>query len=539
MTAAGVTEIPAPALIVLVGPAGSGKTTWARNRYASNEIVSSDALRAVVGSGEADLDASKDAFAVLDAVVAARLRRGLTTVVDTLGLDADRRATLIQAGRAAGLPVVAVRFTTGLDLCRTRNRLRDRPVPAPVLKAQFQRSAAAELSGFDLVVQLDGAPDRGDEPGAPDPAAASVLVDPNSASSAKAQSTPAAPSALASSIAAARSGASPPTAPVTAAAPAAISAGGAVRRPALRFALQISAFPWGQDPRTWLREVAQQAEQVGFSAIAVMDHLLQIPQVGRAWDPIPEAFVTLGFLAGVTEHIELGALVTPVTFRSAPLLAKILASLDVVSGGRAFCGLGAGWYQREHAAYDIDFPPDKTRLDQLESTIGTLRAFWGPGTKPLGGLPETTSYPRPSNIPIIVGGGGERRTLEIAARLGDGCNVSSALPVLDRKLEVLRGHASAAGRSLADFRVTVLDLPIVGTSPDDVARLVESHRGRTSAKAYAAAHHAGTVNSHIVRYRQLADRGVHTIFVSFPDLTGPAEIDRFAPALQAFPAAPA
>jgi len=490
MTAAGGNDIPAPALMVLVGPAGSGKTTWAKRRYAGNEIVSSDALRAVVGSGEADLDASKDAFAVLDTVVAARLRRGLTTVVDTLGLDADRRAKLVQAGRAAGLPVVAVRFTTGLDLCRTRNRLRARPVPAPVLKAQFQRSAAAQLAGFDLVIEVDGASDRDGEPTAP-------------------------------------------------AASAGISARASVLQPALRFVLQISAFPWGQNPRTWLREVAQQAESVGFSAIAVMDHLLQIPQVGRAWDPIPEAYVTLGFLAGVTEHIELGALVTPVTFRSAPLLAKILASLDVVSGGRAFCGLGAGWYQREHAAYAIDFPPDKARLDQLESTIGTLRAFWGPGTKPFGGLPETTCYPRPSSIPIIVGGGGERRTLEIAARLGDGCNVSSALPVLDRKLEVLRGHASAAGRSLADFQVTVLDLPIVGTSPDDVARLIEAHRGRTSAKAYAAAHHPGTVNAHIARYQQLADRGVHTVFVSFPDLTGPAEIDRFAPVLQAFRAAPA
>jgi alkanesulfonate monooxygenase SsuD/methylene tetrahydromethanopterin reductase-like flavin-dependent oxidoreductase (luciferase family) len=307
----------------------------------------------------------------------------------------------------------------------------------------------------------------------------------------------------------------------------------------LRFALQISTFPWGQNPRTWLREVAQNAEAVGFSGIAVMDHLLQIPQVGRAWDPIPEAYITLGFLAGVTEHVELGALVTPVTFRSAPLLAKILASLDVVSGGRAFCGLGAGWYQREHTAYAIDFPADRARLDELESTIGTLRAFWGPGSKPFAGLPETTSYPRPSNIPVIVGGGGERRTLEIAARLGDGCNVSSALPVLDHKLEVLRRHATAAGRSLADFRITVLDLPIVGTSPDDASRLVEANRGRSSAKAYAAAHHAGTVGAHIARYRQLADRGVHTVFVSFPDLTGAAEIDRFAPVLQAFRAAPA
>ncbi len=113
-----------------------------------------------------------------------------------------------------------------------------------------------------------------------------------------------------------------------------------------------------------------------------------------------------------------------------------------------------------------------------------------------------------------MGGGGERRTLDIAARLGDGCNLGSALPVLDRKLEIFRGHAARAGRNLDDLRVTVLDLPIVGDTPDEVARLVEAHRGRTSAKAYAAAHHAGTVDRHIDRYRQLAERGVHTVFVS-------------------------
>jgi alkanesulfonate monooxygenase SsuD/methylene tetrahydromethanopterin reductase-like flavin-dependent oxidoreductase (luciferase family)/predicted kinase len=511
--AAAATEIPAPALIVLVGPAGSGKTTWARHRYAGNEIVSSDALRAAVGTGEADLDASKDAFAVLDAVVAARLRRGLTTIVDTLGLDPGRRAALIVAGRGAGLPVVAVRFTTSLQLCQARNRLRDRPVPAPALRAQFQRSAAAELADFDLIVEVDGRPDPTDAPARPAPPAGSGSM-PGSGSTPGSAPTGGGSTTNVGSKAAATPGSAPPG-------------------PVLRFALQISAFPWGQDPRAWLREVAQHAEAAGFSGIALMDHLLQIPQVGRAWDPIPEAYVTLGFLAGVTERVELGALVTPITFRSAPLLAKILASLDVVSGGRAFCGLGAGWYQREHAAYAIDFPPDRARLDHLESTIGVVRAFWGPGTKPYDDLPETTGYPRPSQIPIIVGGGGERRTLEIAARLADGCNVSSALPVLDHKLQVLREHANAAGRSLAHFQVTVLDVPIVGSSPDDVARLVEAHRGRTSAKAYAAAHHAGTVESHLARYRQLADRGVHTVFVSFPNLTGPVEVDRFAPVLQA------
>ncbi|MEP6561216.1 MAG: LLM class flavin-dependent oxidoreductase [Nakamurella sp.] len=539
MTGPTQVAIPTPALIVLVGPAGSGKTTWAKIRYAGNEIVSSDALRAVVGSGEADLDASRDAFALLDAVVAARLRRGLTTVVDTLGLDSDRRAALIQAGHNAGLPVVAVRLRTTLELCRARNRLRDRPVPAPVLKAQFQRSAEAELVGFDLVVEVDSGPGvvltpaatGGAAPataGQAGPAATDAVAVP-SRPTANPNPSPTAPSTPSASTRAPRE---------AVLAPLPSPAGGTPPASTLRFALQISAFPWGEDPRGWLREVAQHAERSGFSAIAVMDHLLQIPQAGRVWDPIPEAYVTLGFLAGVTETIELGALVTPVTFRSAPLLAKILASLDIVSGGRAFCGLGAGWYEREHAAYDLPFPTARARMTELESTIGVLRAYWGPGTRPFGDLPETTCYPRPSSIPIIVGGGGERRTLDIAARLGDGCNVSSTLAVLEHKLEVLRKHANTAGRSLDGFRVTVLDLPMVGTSPDEVARLTEAHRGRTSAKAYAAAHHAGTAASHIARYRQLAERGVHTVFVSFPNLTGLAEIDRFAPVLQAFAAAP-
>ena len=152
----------------------------------------------------------------------------------------------------------------------------------------------------------------------------------------------------------------------------------AARPAGLRFALQISSFPWGQDPRSWLASVATAAERAGFAGIAVMDHLLQIPQVGRAWDPIPEAYVTLGYLAGVTERIELGALVTPVTFRSAPLLAKILASLDAVSGGRVFCGIGAGWFEREHAGYGLPFPSARARLDALETDHRGAQGVLGP-----------------------------------------------------------------------------------------------------------------------------------------------------------------
>ncbi len=150
-------------------------------------------------------------------------------------------------------------------------------------------------------------------------------------------------------------------------------------------------------------------------------------------------------------------------------------------------------------------------------------------------LPETTCYPRPvSDIPIIVGGSGERRTLNIAARLADGCNLPASLSVLDHKLAVLRAHCERAGRNPAEVLVTVLDVPVLGRDRDDVAGLVERLRGRTSAAAYARQHHAGTAADHIGRYRLLAQRGVRTVFVALPDLSGPEDVLRLAPVAAAF-----
>jgi alkanesulfonate monooxygenase SsuD/methylene tetrahydromethanopterin reductase-like flavin-dependent oxidoreductase (luciferase family)/predicted kinase len=486
--------IPDPALVVLIGAAGSGKSTWAAQHYRPAEIVSSDRLRAVVGSGEHDLDASDEAFALLDQIVAARTSRRLTTVVDTLGLSPDRRLGYLALARRGRLPAVAVLFDTDAAVSRERNRSRDRSVPAAVLDAQLGRIRETvgqlEAEGWDLVVRLSEA------------SAAQVVEPAHTPGSSRA-------------------------------------AHQQRRRPTrLQFILQISRFGWGDDPAGWLRSVALAADEAGFAGLALMDHLIQIPQVGRAWEPIPEPWVTLGLLAGLDTSLRLGTLVSPVTFRPAGVLAKAAATLDALSGGRAFCGIGAGWWDREHAAFGVPFPPPATRLRMLEAEIETLRALWQPGTKRYRGtrveLPETTSYPRPSgHLPVIVGGSGDR-TLDIAARLADGCNLPSDVGVLDGKLAVLRAHCVRAGRDPAEVAVTVLDVPVVGRDREHVAAVVESLRGRVSAAAFARSHHAGVAAAHVGRYRLLAERGVSTVFVSLPDLAGPEDLARFAPVVAAF-----
>jgi predicted kinase len=135
MNLAGIEE---PFVVVLVGAAGSGKSTWAARRFRRTEIVSSDDLRAVVGTGDADLDTTADAFAALDLIVAARVKRRLTTVIDTLGLDPVRRRGYLELARAGGMPALVVLLETDAALCRARNRARDRPVPAPALTAQLR-----------------------------------------------------------------------------------------------------------------------------------------------------------------------------------------------------------------------------------------------------------------------------------------------------------------------------------------------------------------------------------------------------------------
>lgn len=475
--------IPDPAVLVLVGASGAGKSTWAQQRYRAQEIVSSDDLRGIVGSGRHDLAATADAFGLLDDIVAARARRGLTCVVDTLGLDVERRRGYLALAKAHGLPAVAVVFNVPDALAKQRNAQRDRPVPAPALAAQLARAADApaevEAEGWDQLVVITSDPPPQSHMQTPQPERSANGMD---------------------------------------------------------FVLQVSRFPWGEDPAGWLKGVALAAEEAGFSGIALMDHLIQIPQVDRSWAPIPEPWVTLGMLAGLDTALRLGTLVTPVTFRPAGVTAKTVATLDAISGGRAFLGIGAGWWEREHAAFGLPFPCPTERLDDLEAAVETIRALWSPGTKAYSGervhLPETTSYPRPvADVPIIVGGEGEQRTLRIAARLADGCNVSSDEKTLDRKIAVLHRHCEQVGRARAEVAVTVLDLPVVGRDRDEVWARVELLRGSTAAAKFAQTHHAGTHAEQRERYATLRDKGVGTVFVAFGHVQTPEDVLALAPML--------
>ena len=462
--------------MVLVGATGAGKSHWAAQWFAPDQVVSSDRLRAVVGAGEDDMRASKDAFEVLDLIVAKRLRRRLTTVVDSTGLDAKRRAAWLALAERHGVAAHAVLFEVGERVARERASAMG--VPGKVVTAQLRDVAAV---GGALQAEAFAAVH------APGPV----------------QLVP--PAFLAAPDAAARQRDNPRV---------------------LAFGLQVSRFDFPGHPActgATLAELARAAEEVGFQSLWVMDHFLQIPQVGREWEDMLESHTTLAYLAGVTERIRLGTLCTGITYRNVAHLAKIVATLDVLSGGRAECGIGAAWFEREHRLYGWDFPPLRERYARLEDALELLPLMWGKGAPAFEGrtlgVAEAICYPRPlqERIPILVGGSGERRTLRLVARHADACNLFGNPDVVRHKVAVLHDHCAAEGRDPGAITVTQL-------AP---ARVIEAGEERAGPGAASAEEHIG-------RYRELAEAGVQTAIVGVGDADGPESVARFAPVLEAF-----
>ena len=215
---------------------------------------------------------------------------------------------------------------------------------------------------------------------------------------------------------------------------------------------------------TELAAAGEAAEAAGVSRLSVMDHYFQMEFNGGAEEPMLEAYTTLGYLAARTSTLRLGALVTGVTYRHPGLLAKIATTLDVLSGGRATLGIGAAWYDREHAGLGVPFPPLAERFERLEEALRICLQMWAPENNgPFEGryyrLAETLCVPAPVSSPhpeIMIGGGGEKKTLRLVARYGDACNLFTTSPEEVRhKLEVLRAHCDSEGRDYDAVRKTV------------------------------------------------------------------------------------
>jgi F420-dependent oxidoreductase-like protein len=211
-----------------------------------------------------------------------------------------------------------------------------------------------------------------------------------------------------------------------------------------------------------LVRTAQAVEAAGAEGLTLMDHWFQIQGAGEVTDPMLEGYTSLGFLAGRTSRISLGLLVTGVTYRHPGLLAKTVATLDVLSGGRAVLGIGAAWFEREHQGLGVPYPPVSERFERLEETLQICRQMWSDDNGPFTGkhyqLAETLCSPQPLHRPrVMVGGSGERKTLRLVAQYADACNLFAGdTSTVAAKLEVLRRHCEDVGRTYDEIDKTIL-----------------------------------------------------------------------------------
>lgn len=250
----------------------------------------------------------------------------------------------------------------------------------------------------------------------------------------------------------------------------------------MKVGLQIPDFTYPGGPSTLgadLAAIARTADDAGFATVAVMDHFFQIGVVGPPENDMLEAYTTLGYLAGHTSRAKLLTLVTGTVYREPGLLAKIVTTLDVLSGGRAWLGIGAAWNEEESRGLGFAFPPVAERFERLEETIQICLRMWAGDEKPFHGRhyrldrplnsPQALTRPHP---PILIGGGGEKKTLRLVARYAQACNLFP-VPDLERKLDVLRAHCEAEGRDYDDIVKTVYYLYDVGEKGENVQRIVD------------------------------------------------------------------
>ncbi|MGO4664118.1 LLM class F420-dependent oxidoreductase [Terrabacter sp. 2TAF16] len=253
----------------------------------------------------------------------------------------------------------------------------------------------------------------------------------------------------------------------------------------MHLGLHLANFTWSGGSSTFVDDLvrtARTAEDVGFTKLSVMDHVWQIGMVGPKEHEMLEAYTALGFLAAVTEKVQLLAWVTAAVYREPGLLAKEVTTLDVLSKGRAMLGIGAAWNEEECVGLGLLFPATAERFERLEETLQICLQMWGDSVEPYAGKhyrlgstlnsPQSVQRPHP---PILIGGGGEKKTLRMVAQYAQACNLFDS-PDLAHKLEVLRGHCEALGRDYDEIEKTVMGPVDPGADGENVDATLEHLR---------------------------------------------------------------
>jgi F420-dependent oxidoreductase-like protein len=285
----------------------------------------------------------------------------------------------------------------------------------------------------------------------------------------------------------------------------------------MRLGLQVSRFTWSGAPAstgaTW-RQVARDADDAGLSSLWVMDHFFQIRTVGAAEEDMLEGYTTLAHAAAVTERIELGTLVTGVSYRHPGILLKTVTTLDVLSGGRAWLGIGAAWNEQEHRGLGVPWPSTRERFRLLEDTLRLAQRMFADDDLPFEGevlrLERPLNHPQPvRRPPIMVGGGGERRTLRLVAQYADACNLFDTglgPEGIPHKLDVLRRHCEEVGRDYDEVSKTCLARLTLGTGTDRAPDGTETY----------------SVDRAVERLGRLGEAGIDHVILGMANDTDPA-----------------
>jgi F420-dependent oxidoreductase-like protein len=299
----------------------------------------------------------------------------------------------------------------------------------------------------------------------------------------------------------------------------------------MRFGLQIPNFTLPVPPERLfdgVLELATAAEDAGYDSVWVMDHFYQLPPMGGPTQPMLEAYTLLGALAARTARVRLGTMVTGVTYRNPAHLAKIVTTLDVISGGRAILGIGAAWYDVEHEGLGFDFPAAPERLDRLEEALQICRAMFTEDRPSFDGtyyrIHDALNVPpplQPGGPQILIGGGGEKRTLKLVARYADATNIIGDVATVAHKVEVLRGHCEAIGRDPKEVTVSRLSTLVLTESAEETA---QTRAFLAEIEGANSTSNVGTTDELAAQVEELAAAGVDYFIFNMP--TGSADMVR-------------